>query len=335
MSQLISRSDLTAWINALLAEYTVIAPTKVDSLALYQPVKRADDIFMDFGITALSPKEWLFPPTETLFTITTQDGTMKLEAPPLDGKNLIFAIRPCDARGFRLLDKVFLAPPADTHYAQRRQNTTLIGLACSKALPQCFCTSVGGAPNDASDVDVLLTEVEEGYLVNIVTEKGQAAVAQAKLIEKDVTPPSPPNLKPVSTEGIVEATLRAYNDDYWERLADRCTHCNVCAFVCPACYCFDVRDHINQGKTERLRCWDSCQAPGFTRVAGGYTPRPTKGARLRQRFGHKLLYYPQQYGDLLCVGCGRCIASCPVNIDIREVMEDLQKLGVKSVSARA
>jgi ferredoxin len=38
---------------------------------------------------------------------------------------------------------------------------------------------------------------------------------------------------------------------------------------------------------------------------------------------HKLKYFPDRFGPFSCVGCGRCVKDCPVNIDIREVMGDL------------
>jgi len=104
----------------------------------------------------------------------------------------------------------------------------------------------------------------------------------------------------------------------------------MCSYVCPTCYCFDVRDYTDKGKIERVRSWESCQSPGFTKIAGGYDPRANKGSRLRQRFGHKLIYFPEHFGPLHCIGCGRCVRACPVNIDIREIIQDVQKLGVKS-----
>jgi sulfhydrogenase subunit beta (sulfur reductase) len=103
-------------------------------------------------------------------------------------------------------------------------------------------------------------------------------------------------------------------------------HCNICAYVCPTCYCFDVRDYPDKGKVERVRSWESCQSPGFSLTAGGYDPRTTKGERLRQRFSHKFLYFPERFQDAACIGCGRCVKACPVNIDIREVISDLQQL---------
>jgi Fe-S oxidoreductase len=125
-----------------------------------------------------------------------------------------------------------------------------------------------------------------------------------------------------------------FDDVYWERLADRCIHCNLCAYVCPCCYCFDIRDYALKGRVERVRSWESCQAAGFARLAGGYDPRPSKGAKLRQRFYHKFLYYPTQFkGQVKCTGCGRCVRACPVNIDIREIVSDMQKIGAKVARA--
>jgi len=191
---------------------------------------------------------------------------------------------------------------------------------------------MGSAPNDSSHVDILLTEIENGYIAQVITKKGKALLPKA-LVKSEEALPSPPELQTVPVKEITLAVRELFNDPYWEQLADRCLHCNVCAYVCPTCYCFDMRDYSNKENLERVRSWDSCQSIGFSRIAGGYNPRTTKGARLRQRFAHKLLYFPEEFQqDIACVGCGRCIKSCPVNIDIRETMSDLKRLEVKGGS---
>lgn len=330
MSKILSKKELTSWLSGLMKERVVIAPTHLDDLTLFRAITTVEEIAFNFKNTTLSPKEWFFPTTDALFTIDRKNGAAELIPTSIDKEFVIFGIRPCDARGLAILDKVFLAPPADALYAERRAKTTLVGLACLEAAPECFCTSLGTAPNDASNLDLLLTEIDEGYIVQIVTEKGQALVASAALSESKSPPPTAPSPTSVPVEGIAEITRNRFEDEYWSQLADRCLHCNVCAYVCPVCHCFDVRDYPSRDKVERIRCWDSCQSPGFTRIAGGYTPRPTKASRLRQRFYHKLLYFPERFDLIQCVGCGRCVALCPVNIDIREVIADLQELGVKS-----
>ena len=331
MSLLMSRDDLIRWLERLLKERTIVAPTRVEGLLLFQPVSKVEDIAFDFDNTTLPPKGWFLPPTETLFSVKSGDGHTELVPATVEREAVIFGVRPCDAKGIAMMDSPFLQEPGDTVYGERRARTAVIGLSCKQARPECFCTSMGSAPDDPSHVDILLTEVEDGYILQAVNEKGKALLPQG-LTEGEAALPAPPEPQAVPTEGIVQRVRELFDEPYWERLADRCLHCNVCAYVCPTCYCFDMRDYPDKGKIERVRSWESCQSPGFTRIAGGYNPRPTKGARLRQRFYHKLLYFPEQFQDISCVGCGRCVKACPVNIDIREIINDLQQLGAKSGS---
>jgi len=327
MSQYISKQDLLSWLGKLRESHRVAAPVRVDDLVLFKRVERVEDIALDFDNTTLSPKEFFFPPTETLFYVDRKDGQVELVPAEVTEETVIFGIRPCDAKGIATLDLPYMEEPGDALYRQHRERTTLVGLSCIKACPECFCTSMGSGPDDASNVDIMLTEAGDGYIVQVLTDKGKAIAPQ--LAEKDVQAPPAPSVSPVPSEGISQKMREAFDDPYWGRLADRCLHCNMCAYVCPTCYCFDIRDYNENGRVNRVRSWESCQSPGFTKIAGGYDPRADKGLRLRQRFGHKLLYFPEHFGTMHCIGCGRCVRACPVNIDIREIIQDVQKLGAQ------
>ncbi|RLC92641.1 MAG: sulfite reductase [Chloroflexi bacterium] len=330
MSDYISRADLLSWLEKVSQSRDLVAPVKIEDLTLFQKVERVEDIVFDPGNTDLSPKEFFFPKSEVLFYVDRSDGRVELVPAEVEQETVIFGIRPCDAKGIAVLDLPYLEEPADALYRQHREKTTLVGLSCVSACPECFCTSMGTTPDDASNVDIMLTEVEEGFIVQVVTEKGKALLPEGLLSSKEVSPPAAPSVASVPSEGIAEKMHQVFDSPYWDRLADRCLHCNVCSYVCPTCYCFDVRDLRSGGRVERVRSWESCQSPGFTKIAGGYDPRAAKGPRLRQRFAHKLLYFVEKFGVTHCVGCGRCVRSCPVNIDIREVIQDVQGLGVKS-----
>lgn len=326
MSEVLSKQGLLSWLDGLLERYTVVAPVSINGLILFRAVDASAAIYLDSQRAALSPKAWFFPPTETLFSIRSNETTTELLPPKARPETVIFGVRPCDALGMAILDRPFLEEPADTIYQERRARTVMVGLACSQPGAECFCTSVGTAPDDSRHMDIMLTEVAGNYAVEAVTERGRALLKGASLTHQDIAVPSVPAPRPVPLEGLVEAMRSSFDAPYWERLADRCLHCNLCSYVCPTCYCFDIRDYPERDSAERVRSWESCQSAGFSRIAGGYDPRANKGARLRQRFAHKLLYFPEHYGTLSCTGCGRCIRACPVNIDIREIVREVQTL---------
>jgi ferredoxin len=324
----ISEANLRLWLGKLMRDRAVFAPVKgPDETVLFQPLHKAEDAVLDSDSTTLSPKQVFFPSSESIFSVTGQGDAMKIQPAVVEKDRVLFGLHPCDAQGISLVDKPFLAEPADLLYQERRERTALVGMSCRRACPECFCTSMGSGPRDRRAVDVLLTPADGGYAVDVVTDKGKAVLATAAVDEKEVILPASPEVPIVNAGDVSEGFKKCFDDPYWARVGDRCLSCNVCAYVCPTCYCFDMRDYTDHGLTERVRTWDSCQSPGWTRAAGGHNPRPGKGARMRQRFAHKLLYFPEAFGSLKCTGCGRCVRQCPVNIDIREIITDVRKLG--------
>ena len=336
----IQHEELTHWLDNLARETRLIGPRNVAGVVLYQPLEGADEIAWDFSRPAMSIKEAFFPPTERLFTVQKDGGNVQLTETLPDEGQVIFGVRPCDARGVQALDALFIgAQPVDPYYAKRRENTTMVGLACKEMGPTCFCTSVGGAPDDPSGLDLMLVEDEDGYTIQAVTEKGRKLLDSAPgLIDRETSVQEPS----IQNSQFTIEDLQALNwpahfeDDYWMEMSERCLSCRVCAYVCPTCRCFDVRDEPlasagSNGGYERLRCWDSCARDAYRRIAGGHNPRAVQGQRLRNRFLCKFKYFPQQYQTsypVACTGCGRCIEACPVNIDITEILNHLVEVSL-------
>jgi sulfhydrogenase subunit beta (sulfur reductase) len=326
----LSNEKAKTWIQQLIGKKTVIGPKFHQNQVHFLPIQSLDEVTFDYINAVLSPKQYFFPKTEALFSAQIQKDEIKIEPTQLTQETVIFGIRPCDAKALVLLDGPFLEAPGDEMWKQHRDRTTLIGLSCLKTGPQCFCTSMNSAPDDSSSVDILLTQTEKGYWVEVVTDKGKKLLEGIELEPFQGSKPNPPLLtprfKPQEIPGLFQ---KSFTSRYWSELSDRCIQCRICSYMCPTCYCFEVRDRTVCNEVCRLRSWESCQPRGFTKMAGGHDPRLDRGNRMRQRFAHKLSYFPGQFKFIGCVGCGRCVVACPVNIDIREVVEDIVKEGKK------
>ncbi len=320
---------LRSWLDTVVGEYDVVAPRDVDGHVLYRPVATSGEIVFSYERPELSVKDYLLPATEVLLRVEKRGGEVTVEENLADRGQVIFGVRPCDAHGLAAIDALFLEQdPPDMYYSHHRARTVLIGMACPQLWEGCFCTSVGGAPDDATHLDVLLRRVDGGFAVDTVTEKGAKLIAGLCVEERDGAPDAP------TTEGEAvpvmppDAWRPLFGDNIWMRHGERCLSCRICTYVCPTCRCFDVADRVvEQGagitRIERIRVWDACTSTNYRRAAGGHNSRPTKPVRLRNRSFCKFRYYPEDYGPLGCVGCGRCIVSCPVDIDITEVLQDV------------
>ena len=116
-----------------------------------------------------------------------------------------------------------------------------------------------------------------------------------------------------------------FKDPAWAELSRSCLGCGTCTFVCPTCQCYDVQDFDDGQQVRRFRCWDSCMFSDFTMMAHG-TNRPTQKERFRQRFMHKLSYFPNNNDGIFgCVGCGRCLQKCPIHMHIVKVAKALKE----------
>jgi sulfhydrogenase subunit beta (sulfur reductase) len=329
---ILDRSQAEAWVTELVrAGREVWAPVDRDGARVLAPLGSAADLKLDAGRTRYSPKEAVFPRTETLFSYrTTSAGVTLIDPPPDATERVLFAVHPCDAAGLARLDAVLAADP---FYAARRARTTVVTLGCDEPDPECFCTAVGGSPHGTEGSDLEMAVAPAGLLVRPLTPKGEALVAGPSA---GWTPAQESDGKQADERGRAAAAAMAqpplprewagvleasFASPVWNEIGRRCLGCSICAYACPTCSCFDVQDEANGGCGERCRNWDACSFGMFTAHASGHNPRGSQPARYRQRLLHKFSYFPaRRHGEWMCVGCGRCVAMCPAGIDIREAM---------------
>jgi ferredoxin len=341
-------ADAVADVTAAWArDYHVLAPVREGSAVVYRTWARDMHPFLGRPPTA-SAKQALLPQTENLFNYTyrkdkddlTRTEVFVSEALPPE-PTLILGPRPCDARGVRLLDRVFLERGVtDAQYKARRAATYFVTVACDEPENTCFCHWTGGGPRDENGSDVMLHPVKGGFAVRALTEAGEKIVAsipeasaevQKELEEKLANPPAMPAAPDLSA--APESFLKVFGDmDFWMDESARCLSCGVCTYLCPACSCFNITDENSGLKGQRLRTWDTCMSALYTLEGSGHNPRPNRSHRLRNRVGHKFCYHPREVEkqgalEFSCTGCGRCIKSCPVSVDIRRVVLDMIERG--------
>jgi ferredoxin len=326
-------------VNKLGEANTVYGPVKKRSFSLFEKLENGSELDLESQKTKLSPKGVVFPQGERMFEYSLDEnvpdhGVYKNPVDKESGPQVVVGIRPCDAYSFKLVERNFDTPQyRDPWWTANYARTTFVGLACKEPCATCFCTSVGSGPADEQGLDVIMFEDGDGYLAKSVTEKGQALldsmggedadetkVAEAKAAIEGTKIPSE-----IKIDNMAAMNLKALFDaDFWSEEASGCINCGACTFSCPTCWCFDVQEEIYKKDGVRVRTWDSCMFPLFTIHASGHNPRGEKHQRLRNRFMHKLKYYLDRFeSGVLCVGCGRCIEVCPVNIDIRRISEKM------------
>jgi sulfhydrogenase subunit beta (sulfur reductase) len=302
---------------------------------------------LTLGNTRLSAKSLVFPQSEAMFTYSLDEGQadhhILKEVPADEIPRVVLGIRPCDAKALALVRMNFDTPEyKDPYWLRLYEATTFVGLACDAPCNTCFCTSTDCGPYHEEGLDLLLCVDGEGFAAKALTEKGERLLAAAgwdgeidvdfnarrKAAEAHIN-------SRIDTDRLAELDLlELHGADFWEDVAFACINCGTCTYLCPTCWCFDIQDEVFHQEGKRLRQWDSCMFPIFTVHTTGHNPRDTKTQRVRQRFMHKLKYFVDKYEKgIMCVGCGRCVRHCPVNIDIRKVAGLMNRYGSDAAKA--
>lgn len=295
------------------------------------PVRRA--FSWANGPQAIKPL--LFKPSETVWRVE-RSSTGKLEFKPCIANELPIAIigaRSCDLVAMAIQDKVFLSQPhQDDRYRRRRESLFIIAVNCGYSSDNCFCVSAGTGPNVRSPFDILMTELDLGFVIKGGSERGHhlisglnlslAAVQQCKDAEQEIANADAMQTKRIPLDnqrGLRDLLFSNLGHSRWEEVAERCLSCGNCTSVCPTCFCHSeiTTPSLDGGSSTLEREWDSCFTEGHSYLAGHPIRDDTK-KRYRQWLTHKVGSWFDQFDTSGCVGCGRCITWCPVGIDITE-----------------
>lgn len=329
--KLLPKENLTGLLSELSKTALVYVPKEVSGVIKFAPFVSSDPLRFDTCNTLLPPKDLLFPQCQKMYHYGV-DADNELFVDPLveSSDQILFAVRPCDMRSLECLDDVFLTKGyLDEYYQAKRDNLLTVAIGCTQPAQTCFCESMGLDPNHAPAADLMLYEGDEAYRVEAQTPKGEQALSiwEPFLVEGDIQTKQAHCTLQVDSTHLKEKLDALYDSsELWDAMSITCLNCGTCTYLCPTCYCFDISQENRYQEGVRFRCWDSCMFSEYTAMAGGHNPRPTKKDRVRNRFMHKLNYFEDRYGKMLCVGCGRCVQKCPVNLDITVLIDRIGAL---------
>lgn len=320
-------------VERLLKDYWVFGTRRKHGVPVFDDISSFEELELVDTPTHLSAKEFMFPQREPLVRFDTVDKTSEPVVQSRD--QALVGLHPCDIRAISLMDRVFAYGVPDANYLARRRRTIIVGTGCFPD-ENCFCSSVG-TTDPGPGFDIFLNRIEGGFLVRIGSETGEKLLKGLGL--RNPRPAETEehtnieNARAASFVTRLEADYKLLPSIYaksesspvWDRIGKICYGCGSCNHVCPTCYCFDVVDSVSGDlrNVERVRVWDGCTQEEFAVVSGGHNFRARRADRLKHRFNRKFNYLFEKYGELFCVGCGRCSRTCLVKINIAEVTNEL------------
>jgi ferredoxin len=294
----------------------------------YRLRRRGDGAAFAHSTGPQSWKQFVHPPRRPIWSSDGRTFTLAEEEPP---RYAFLGVRACDLASIAVLDRVLTGGGhPDGWYGRRRRGLFIVAVGCTEPGALCFCASLGTGPEPGPGYDLSLTERVDAdgprYVVTIGSDDGAEVLAEVE--HREATPSEVDDARAAVTAAADRMGRRLPDTDLrtlfsenrespvWDEVATRCLTCGNCTMVCPTCFCTTTEDRTDlAGNAERAQRWASCFEIDYSYLHGG-SVRDSGASRYRQWITHKLATWHDQFGMSGCVGCGRCIAWCPVGIDI-------------------
>ncbi|MCK9615167.1 MAG: 4Fe-4S dicluster domain-containing protein [Candidatus Omnitrophica bacterium] len=332
----IKNNNFLRLLDNLSADYKVFTPQETRKNYFWKEYKGAFEFSKYRSVTNL--RQFFTPAVEQ---IDNYFGSNKAqERKPI----CIVGAKACDlGNALKIHDYVFLEGDVDSAYKQLREKNLIISSDCTAFKETCFCLALGNMPYPEELFDLNISCVNDGYLVEIGSKKGEGTVASNKSLfetvndttlkerennRNSVTKEFRCQIEPLEfpKDSLLYNLIKnGYGDKLWPEEALKCVECGACIMNCPTCHCFLLFDTKDKDGYFKGRVWDGCQYKNFTRVAGGANALRLREQRLRNRYIKKFEFFPERIKLYACTGCGRCVEGCPAKIDIRKIFKLLNE----------
>ena len=323
----ISKEEWDIALEQLLLSYAIFAPVENEFGQDYElmGLKDISRISYNKPKPATSLKSFFLPVKEN---VTIQ--------PQIDKPRIILGVPNCDIQGLGILDEIYLDKDFnDLYYSYRRDNTILIASDCFGILRHCHCLSYNIRPYSVEKADMAVIHRDGMIILRVISTRGEELTKKIPHVQPltDGTIISAIDSEHKKTEDLLSSSnkglpdypgtgslVKKANDEIWNKYASHCVSCGACTTICPTCTCFLLIDKPGFEKVKQL---DTCQYPGFERVAGGEDALFELHNRFRNRYMCKYVWKPGKFKSLACTGCGRCIEACIGKINKNELFMEL------------
>ncbi|MBN2535843.1 MAG: 4Fe-4S dicluster domain-containing protein [Spirochaetales bacterium] len=323
----IPENDFYKFVDKKIAEKSsrIISVVRKGTKFVFDELDSASRMCLDYDVTILPPKKYFQPQKETLLRFVPKQADSYEAVNEFEPITLI-GVHYYDLAAIYLMDRAFSEGKKDENYLKKRNNALLIGLYPTHFFKYRFSSSVIKGEQPYKVADLMLIHMDDGHFaLEIVTEKGRAYIEGAGCKKSDYTLKEIEDAKnrikddqrlPIPVELTPDYLMKNHDHPVWEVFGEKCYSCGSCVFVCPTCYCFDMKDEIDLTlkSGERTRNWDGCMLENFAVCAGGHNFRGKRAARFRHRIFRKGVNLPLKYHYWGCVGCGRCADACTSSI---------------------
>ena len=327
------KEDLREFLESSEQFGELWGPVHKGKVYVYDKIDHFSNLILEPTRALLSVKKLIHPPQFNMFRYEGEGHETLLEDIP---RRVVFGVPPCDIHGVLILDDLFSRYYPDPYYLKRRERTAILGVSFCTPTEGCLCKSMGTDVVEEG-FDLFFSDLEDFYLVWVGSSLGDDMVrAKPDLLKNSITRRHLDRFieckkerdkrftRSIDMTVIPDIMELSYGSHIWEEIGERCLECGACTMVCPTCNCYNVIDEpsLSGFRGERGRYWDCCIFAEYSLVAGGHNFRETRADRLRLWYSHKLKSFGHS-GKPACVGCGRCIDTCPVDINVLAVARGL------------